>query len=148
MLNLKNYIELQQVRFKNKFGYDIFVDKGIGSSVMIPSLLVQPFVENAINHGLLNSEKEGHLEIAFRKGAEENTVTCTITDDGIGREQSRLMAQDEERGPSYGDELVSDLVRIFNTYEQMNIEIKYTDIAPPLSGTRVEIIINNTAHGA
>ena len=148
MQNLKNYTELQQVRFKNKFRYDIFVDEAIGSGDMIPSLLVQPFVENAINHGLLHHEKEGRLEIAFRKGAGDNSLTCTITDDGIGRERSRLMAREDGRGPSYGDDLVRDLVRIFNTYEQMNIEIKYTDIAPPGSGTRVEIKINNTAHGA
>ncbi len=148
VINLKNYIELQQVRFSDIFEYNIQVDDTIDAAqVRIPSLLVQPFVENAINHGLLHRTEKGCLDIRFKQGNTTNSIICTITDDGVGRNKAKEMEAGEHKTKSYGDELIKDLVRIFKTYENMNIEIKYTDITEPRSGTIVEISINNIANG-
>ena len=145
--NLRDYIELQQERFDNKFEYTVHVADTIEmGQVEIPSLLLQPFVENAINHGLRHSEKNGHLDIEFKKGPKAYSIICVITDDGIGRKQSKQIVNLGNR-VSYGNDLIKGLVRIFNTYEKMSIEIKYTDMEEPETGTRVEVIINNMAHG-
>ena len=81
------YVELESMRFKNSFEYTIDTDKRIDpDTVFFPSLLVQPFIENAIWHGLLQKEGEKKLTINF----EENNgkLICTIRDNGIGREKA------------------------------------------------------------
>ena len=143
--NLRNYIELQQTRFKNKLEYQIIVDKALApENIKIPSLLLQPFVENAINHGILNKNSKGHLKIEFKYFRKENEIICTIEDDGIGRRQSKFINRNKpNKEESYGNLLIKDLITIFNNYENMNIDIRYTDIKPPLSGTIVTIQIKN-----
>jgi len=139
--NLKNYTELQQTRFKNRFVSDIKVDDDLNTSVLeIPSLLIQPFVENAINHGILYSDRPGILSIHFTGIV--NGVKCTIQDNGIGRKMSmETKANSEKPNESYGNRMIKDLVEIFNKYEEMNITIDYTDCVPPDTGTIVTITI-------
>ena len=142
--NLKNYIELQQVRFNNKFDYEIIVDNSVKDALQIPSLLLQPFVENAIRHGLLNKEGKGRLGILFKWDAFKKEIICTIEDDGIGRVQSKLIKDETViKEESYGDTLIRDLVGIFNRYEKMNIEIEYIDKESPLTGTIVKLSIKD-----
>jgi hypothetical protein len=143
VVNLKNYIELQQTRFRNKFNYELITDEGM-EALKIPSLLLQPFVENAINHGLIPKETTGNLTIRFMLLSSENELICIIEDDGVGRSISRSLKADTTVGKeSYGDELIKDLVNAFNKYERINIEIKYVDKTPPDTGTIVEIRIKN-----
>ncbi|GAA4460777.1 hypothetical protein GCM10023093_04090 [Nemorincola caseinilytica] len=143
--NLRNYTELQQTRFKDRFACDIIVDAELEHTNMkIPSLLIQPFVENAINHGMLHSAVIGHLTIEFRNVAEKNMIQCIVTDNGIGREQARENKMNSTTTlDSYGNLLIKDLVSIFNKYEDMKIEIAYEDKRPPETGTAVIISITN-----
>lgn len=139
--NLTNYIDLQQVRFKDKFEYEIRTAMDVdANSVYIPSLLLQPFVENAIEHGLLSKEGTGHLAVNFSK--ENGQLICTIDDDGIGRKESKAnKIPNPVKDESYGELLIKDLVSIFNKYEHMNIAVSYTDKQYPLTGTTVTIKI-------
>ena len=144
--NLKNYIELQQVRFKDKFEYEIIIDEQIEvNSINIPSLLLQPFVENAIEHGLLHKNESGRLKIEFKYERSTKKLLCIIDDDGIGRKESKLIkTPNPNKDESYGELLIKDLVNIFNKYENMNIHIDYFDKDAPLSGTIVTIKIDLT----
>ncbi|HEX5023968.1 MAG TPA: histidine kinase, partial [Agriterribacter sp.] len=82
---LRLYLDLERLRFKNAFDYSIsFINAVDVSSVFIPPLLIQPFAENAIWHGLLHKDGPGCLDIEM--SVEENVLICTITDNGIGRE--------------------------------------------------------------
>jgi two-component sensor histidine kinase len=146
--NLDNYIVLQQARFEDKFDYKIAVDKEIDvNSVYIPALLLQPVVENAINHGLLNKEGKGHLKIEFKRGGADGLI-CIIDDNGIGRERSRLLnEQDAEKNESFGTDLVKELIDIFNAYEMMDIQINYFDKVTPLMGTTVTLTIKDLDNG-
>jgi len=143
--NLRDYLELQTTRFADRFIYIISIEESIDpAKVKIPALLIQPFVENALNHGLLPRKEPGSLTIIFRHGSGSNELVCTIDDDGIGRNSSRDKKEKAANNDtSYGDLLIQDLVDIFNRYEEMNIEIKYTDKEPPLTGTTVTIFIKN-----
>lgn len=88
---LKNYIELQQLRLSKSFDYLITCDEFLDQQLRIPPLLIQPFVENAIEHGLkpLVSPHRGMLDIHFEENTTDRMLTCTITDNGIGLTASR-----------------------------------------------------------
>lgn len=142
--NLKNYIALQQMRFSDKFDYEVIVYPGVNTSINIPSLLIQPLVENAITHGLLNKEKKGHLKIEFSNGSVEDELICTISDDGIGRADALLIKEENTlKGESYGGELIKDLIGILNKTGKIKIEIEYIDLAGELTGTVVKLKIKN-----
>jgi len=148
IVNLRNYIELQLARFEDRFEYEIKVDENIDTQqVNIPSLLLQPIVENAINHGLFHKEEKGHLEIEFKMNSAANEMVCIIDDNGIGRENARKINESSlVKTESYGDQLIKDLINIFNRYEQIKIEIAYIDKVAPLSGTTVTLKIKNILH--
>ncbi|MES2780058.1 MAG: histidine kinase [Bacteroidota bacterium] len=145
VVNLTNYIELQQTRFAHIFSYEIRLEHiPHPETIRIPSLLLQPIVENAINHGLLPMEEKGHLDILFRLDNQNRQLTCIIRDNGIGRSRSKAMQQESHvKKESYGDELISELIHLFNKYESTGIEIAYEDLPESLTGTIVQITIKN-----
>ena len=142
--NIRNYIQLQQNRFDHVFSYEIVTnDLVFEHPAYIPSLLVQPIVENAINHGLLPRGADGLLIVSFYGNA-DGSIRCTIDDNGIGREESqRIRHQENMDRDSRGSILIRELVDAFNKYEQMGIEITYTDKVLPLTGTVVTILIKH-----
>jgi hypothetical protein len=140
--NLKSYIELQQVRFRDRFDFEIFVDESLDTSLEIPTLLMQPLVENAINHGLVHKEDRGLLRIRFIDKLVSQELICVIEDDGIGRAESQLRHDDNPlKEESYGTDLINDLSNVFNKYEKMKIQIAYIDKAAPHTGTIVTVTI-------
>lgn len=141
--NLKTYMELQQARFSHIFDYSIRLD-GIPQpdKVLIPSLLLQPIIENAIDHGLLPKDDKGNLWISFIRESAGPDILCVIEDDGVGRERARdIQNTGLPKQRSYGTELIGELIELFNRYEKMGIELQYEDRQPPLTGTRVTIRI-------
>ena len=88
---IKLYIELESVRFKASFTYKISVAHGMDTEeIRIPTLLVQPFVENAIWHGLMHKDGPKHLEVIFEES--DDFLICKITDNGIGRKRAAEIA--------------------------------------------------------
>jgi tetratricopeptide (TPR) repeat protein len=90
---VKLYLELEAIRFNHKFTYTIKLDSALGNGVYeVPGMLIQPIVENAIGHGLLNrNDDQGELLLQFSLTAE--TIICEITDNGVGREQAAAIKQ-------------------------------------------------------
>lgn len=85
---LELYIQLERIRFDNKFEYHINIDLTIETDTTeIPPLVLQPFVENSILHGLLPLPQGGRLMISIQKL--NNTMLCIVEDNGIGRQQAR-----------------------------------------------------------
>ncbi|MBL7765973.1 MAG: histidine kinase [Chitinophagaceae bacterium] len=102
---LKLYIDLEMLRFSNRFTYKITVDPELENiSIHIPSMVIQPFVENAIWHGLLNKEEgEGVLEIRFlEKEHTDKEIICEVVDNGIGRVQSEAIKGSMKKHMSKG----------------------------------------------
>lgn len=89
---LQNYLELEQLRFNKAFDFTITKDKSVEDDMALPPLLIQPFVENAIIHGLIPKKERGFLSINF--SAVDNTLICVITDNGIGIETSKNLKKD------------------------------------------------------
>jgi ligand-binding sensor domain-containing protein/putative methionine-R-sulfoxide reductase with GAF domain len=96
---LKMYVELESVRFKDSFTYSILCDEAIETEeIKIPTLLIQPFVENAIWHGLMHKENKRFLHISFTEN--DDFLQCIIEDNGVGREKAfeikSLSGQDKQ----------------------------------------------------
>ena len=85
--SLRNYLELEQLRFNKIFEFSITSGEGIEDDMALPPLLIQPFVENAILHGVVPKETNGEINIHF--DVADNQLVCTITDDGIGFTKSK-----------------------------------------------------------
>ncbi len=80
---LKNYLELEKLRFNDKFEYELELDEDIDYDVGLPPMLIQPHVENAILHGLKPLTKPGLLKISFK--VDGDNLCCIIDDNGVGR---------------------------------------------------------------
>ena len=133
---LKLYIEIEQVRFNNKFSYEINIEDSIDpSTVEMPPLVIQPFVENAILHGLLPVENGGFLKINIRHAGD--WLLIIIEDNGIGRQRSATIRnQSFSLHKSHGIEITLKRISLFNKVHGKNAEVEITDLA---QGTRVEI---------
>lgn len=85
---LDNYLQLEQLRFEDKFDYRIHVDSAVNKEmVYVPAMLLQPYVENAIRHGMRFLENKKGL-ISITAAIQNNLLVCEIDDNGIGREKA------------------------------------------------------------
>jgi len=125
---LENYLELQKLRFGEKFEYEIHVDEKIDTeSTMIPPLLVQPFIENAIEHGIKHKKTKGHVNLRFL--AEENQVVCEIEDDGIGREKAWEINYEKRKDhKSLATTIIEERIRNLNKNLKNKIRFKIIDL--------------------
>lgn len=89
--SLQNYLELEQLRFHNKFEFSLKSSDNVEFNMGLPPLLIQPFVENAILHGMVPKEGNGKISVYF--DVVGNQLVCTITDDGIGLAQSKNLKE-------------------------------------------------------
>ncbi len=142
---LKLYLELEQMRFEEKFEYEVIIDESVDPDYdIMPPLLMQPYVENAILHGLNPRPQKGKLTI--RLHSKNNFLICTITDDGIGRQKSaeirRTMPYRKHK--SLGMKITEDRLRILNDINNSQLSVTITDLKDdndkPL-GTRVELFV-------
>ncbi len=140
------YIELESLRFKHLFRYSIRLPEAIDAeNISFPSLVLQPFVENAIWHGLLQKDGVKELEIAFSE--KENQLTCAISDNGIGREKAQLIKmrklgahQSESKGIAATRERLQILQLTGECSGNINISDRL-DADGHVAGTLVEITI-------
>jgi ligand-binding sensor domain-containing protein/putative methionine-R-sulfoxide reductase with GAF domain len=136
---LKLYIELEQLRHENKFTAEIVADDFLmQSDIKVPSLIIQPFVENAILHGIrCRTDNKGKLKVLITK--KENFIEFVIEDNGVGRNFHVNENQNEKI--SYGTEMTNDRVKLFNKEETASIKITdlFEDNSP--AGTRVTLVL-------
>ncbi len=146
MLNL--YIELEQLRFERPFSYTIHVDPLLTEeNIRIPGMLVQPFVENAIWHGLL-PKKEGQalIRISFTKKGKD--IAIEIEDNGVGRKLSEQSKVDGTKRRSYGLQITEERLRLSESDNSGQPLINITDLKSPdgrPAGTRVSIHLSHAA---
>lgn len=112
---IKLYTELEHFRFKNRFDYGITIDENVKvSEFQIPPMLLQPYIENAVWHGLRYKKDKGKLEIRISQ-TKEDEITISIVDDGIGREKSKaLKTENQQKQNSKGMSNIKKRVSILN----------------------------------
>ncbi|MCP9757149.1 PAS domain S-box protein [Lacihabitans sp. CCS-44] len=138
------YIELEKLRFDNKFEFEILFEGRVDKNIEIPTMILQPFIENAINHGLRYKLQKGLLSIKFYK--EKNYLICTIEDDGVGRKNSEIIKDKPIEGyKSQGLKITAERLITYNKINDANIVFSVRDrIENPNSqndevGTIIEI---------
>lgn len=136
---LHMYIQFEQLQREDKFEYDIQVSDNISKeNEYLPPLIIQPYVENAIKHGLLYKETKGRLIINFSKLGE--VLICKVIDDGVGREAAHQFQKESKKiYVSRGKKLVEDRVKILN---EVGYHIKIDTSDNAYGGTTVTLSIS------
>jgi len=144
MDTLMLYVELEKLRFRDNFSFHCQVDDHIDLKMfMVPPMLLQPYVENAIWHGLLHKEDERILNIKFTSF--EGGVLCQIEDNGIGREAAlQMKSKTASRYKSMGMGITHDRIQVINSMNNIGIKLEVIDKKDkdnrPL-GTLIKIIL-------
>jgi LytS/YehU family sensor histidine kinase len=145
MLNL--YLELEQLRFNENFEYLIHLTDEIDSSeIKIPPMILQPFVENAIWHGLMPKQGLRQVSISFTLTS-YNYLQCTIKDNGIGRDAASIIKEQSGNTANHkskGLGLVFERLKILQQQYQQPFTVNITDLTAPngaVQGTQVTLIL-------
>ncbi len=136
---LKLYIELEAFRFNKKFSYSLSVSPDVDSTTLgIPPMVIQPFIENAIWHGLLHKDSPGNLQISIVRSG--NGIQCVILDNGVGRKKaSELKSKSVSQDKSFGMKITADrlnMIRGNNKISTVEI-VDLEDEQGKASGTKV-----------
>lgn len=142
---IESYIQLEELRFKGKIDYEISVDEKIEKeNTFLPPMVLQPFVENAIWHGLMHKEnaEQGHIKIDVKE--DHDALVCTIEDNGVGRTRSEALKDKHDgKTKSVGIKITEERLKLLNR-ERLKELIKIVDLKDTSNaslGTRVEINI-------
>ncbi len=133
---LSLYLKLEHYRFRDKFEYEIDIDKNINAeTIEVPPMLIQPYIENAVWHGLRYREEKGKLILRIRQEAE--VLMVEITDNGIGRKKSmELKTANQKKHHSTGLKNIEERLSIINKVYKANYKVVIDDLDPG-NGTRV-----------
>lgn len=139
---IKNYVHLEMLRFDQEFDFVLTIDENIDvDNIEISSMLIQPYVENAILHGLYNKSEKGTLWVSVKE--ERDAVLFEIEDDGVGREAaSKYRFKSIKDHTSLGTTLTEERLKLINIQNGVSPEIEDLFEDGVATGTRVKIWVN------
>jgi ligand-binding sensor domain-containing protein len=137
---LKLYIELEELRNENKFKTTFTVDEELlTNDYKVPPLIIQPFVENAILHGIKNKyENDGILTVEIKRVNDK--IQYTVTDNGVGRNAAAKIMQNKES--HYGMQMSYDRIKLFNKEETASVQVNDLYNNEKAAGTKVIVNLN------
>lgn len=140
--SINDYLKLEHLRFSDKFNYTLNAEAIRNpAEIYVAPGLVQPFIENAIWHGVRSLEDRiGSIRIEFSQ-PHPNTIQCIIEDDGIGRKRSEMTRNEMSGKKSYGIGIVTERIKIINQLRHANYQVNIEDLylAQMETGTKVTI---------
>jgi sensor histidine kinase YesM/ligand-binding sensor domain-containing protein len=142
---MKLYLELEAMRFEDSFEFNLHVDENLHTDeIQIPPMIIQPYVENAIKHGLLHKRTERKLSVRFLSGL-NGALICEVIDNGIGRKQSQELNKIRtKKHTSFATGATQKRLELLNYGLERNIGVTYHDlydIHGNANGTKVVITI-------
>jgi len=125
---IENYLELQRVRFPDKFKYSLEIDERIDpENMLIPPMLAQPFIENSIEHGFKQKKTRGNLRIRFF--IKNNLIVFEVEDDGIGREKAQeIVFKQNKDHRSMATDITRERLMVLNKKLKQKITLLITDL--------------------
>jgi ligand-binding sensor domain-containing protein len=142
------YLQMESLRFRNKFSYEICVDQEVDpSSIDIPPMLIQPYVENAIWHGLMHKSDATERRVALNISRDNGRLVCVIQDNGIGREKAqeiKAKRPSPNGKKSMGMQITKDRIEMINKMYNSTTTVNVIDLkeaSGEAAGTRVELTI-------
>jgi LytS/YehU family sensor histidine kinase len=136
---LSLYLKLEHYRFRDKFDYEIKVDDNVNvEEIQIPPMLIQPYIENAVWHGLRYKNEKGKLLLHFYR--QNGSLVAEISDDGVGRQRSaELKTENQKKHNSTGLKNVADRLAIINKVYHLDYRVDIEDREN--NGTRVSVYL-------
>ena len=143
---LTKYLELECMRFENDFSYKIHLSDNLDEDyTTLPPMLIQPYVENSIKHGLLHKKGSKQLDIYFELDEDANVLKCSVDDNGIGRQASASLHKNRSASHvSFSTSATEKRLRLLNQGKEEIIAVQFEDKEDEsgnTSGTRVIIQI-------
>jgi sensor histidine kinase YesM len=143
---LTKYLELESIRFENDFSYKINLTDNIDEDYLqLPPMLIQPFVENAIKHGLLHKKEAKQLNINFILNDDETILICEIIDNGIGRQASAAINANRSKSHvSFATSATQKRLDLLNKNKEVIVSVVYEDVKDEwqkIAGTKVIVRI-------
>lgn len=141
---LKLYLRLEQIRFEKEFNYEFQIDDELITDMKIPPMIIQPYIENAVNHGIHNlKDRFGNLIIKFEQ-LEEDTLKITVRDNGIGRKAAEKLKRKNHK--SRGMQIIKERINTINNNKELKLDIHINDLMynHNATGTEVVILISET----
>lgn len=147
---LENYLQIEKLRFEEKLEYSIVVDPNLDiEEEQIPSMILQPLVENAINHGLFHKQGKGHVSIQFSYINDSSFEVCII-DNGIGIIKAKTMNNTIKReNESHSSSVLEERLHFLKESDLWQVEYTIEDrsLTNSASGTEITLIFNqNNKH--
>ncbi|MEM8524549.1 MAG: histidine kinase [Bacteroidota bacterium] len=142
---LKLYIEMENFRFNDKFDYEIRVDETIDvDEIDIPPMILQPYVENAIWHGLMHKEDDrGLLKLSIKRNRNDGGLNFVIEDNGIGREKaSQIKPRNANKHKSVGMQITKDRIAIANKLFNTNASVEIVDLMNKAKATGTKVVVH------
>ncbi len=138
------YLDLEKLRFKDKFEYEIVIDPSIDPEYdEMPSMLVQPYLENAVLHGIAHKQEKGQIIINLFE--ENEFLVCCVEDNGVGRKKAtEIRSTQTKYHKSQGMSITEDRLQIINKVNDSDLSVSIEDIYPDKegeTGTRVKIYV-------
>ncbi len=126
---LETYLSLENMRFRGELEWQVEADEGIDiQEVTLPPLLIQPYVENAIKHGLSAKKGARKLKVFFRQQIENELLICEITDNGIGRAQALVLKKQRQSShQSFSTSATEQRLELLNKGRKRKINVEYED---------------------
>ncbi|WP_198520084.1 sensor histidine kinase [Lacinutrix sp. Bg11-31] len=147
---LEMYLELEKLRFEDKLHYTISISGNLkAEDISMPTMLIQPYVENALKHGLLHRKDNRKLKISFFICEISKTIKCVIVDNGVGRDKAEeYKARSHKKHQSFATKATENRLDLLNYGKEKQVGITITDLfeAEEPTGTQVDIIIPYTTH--
>ncbi len=144
--SLELYIQMEAMRFKEKLKYSISVDDNVDRSfIELPPMLLQPYVENAIWHGLMHKDEGGQIDIAVHVLPNESTLVITVKDNGVGRQKAaELKSKSASAQKSYGTKVTAERLELINKIYKTGANVITEDVIENgnIIGTLVTIKIS------
>lgn len=141
---IESYIQLEELRFKGRIHYEIATDGINKQNTYLPPMILQPFIENAIWHGLSHKDDQQQASIKIFIEKKEDILLCSITDNGIGRDRSMsLRAVSDAKSKSMGIRVTEERLQLLNGEKHKEV-VKITDLknsSGEANGTQVNITI-------
>ncbi len=138
---LKLYVNLESMRFHGSFDFHLIIQNDIDTkAVKIPPLVIQPYVENAIHHGLRLKQEKGNLWLSVKRN--ESELLILVEDNGVGRKHAlSIKNQKNSTTKSYGTEITSKRLALLNELYNNEVSVRITDKIEnnQAIGTRVEL---------
>jgi len=144
---IKKYLDIEKLRFEDKISYEIILDKKLDlNDLEIPTMLLQPMLENSVNHGIFHKTSAGNIEVEFKKNENENEYQIIIKDDGIGINTSKKHNKKTTgTAKAHSSAVIAERLEILNDSGDWNINYAINDrsVLDDGTGTIVELTIQN-----